>query len=279
MDDLASAYGGLGEGRQAAPLTVFSAIDREDFKLLEENARRGRELELEGFAHLDQPIGWRSYIRIANDVKRQFKGGRLLDWGCGYGQMTYLLRRRGLNVVAFDIAPPESELPPLPICHDLQVVRTLDEVKLPFPDDEFDAVLSCGVLEHVEEASEHGDERLSLVEIHRILRPGGVLFIYQLPQKMAWQEAILRKLGTGYTHPRRYTGREIRRLLGNYGYRVTRLRRSNFIPRNLTGLPDALRGLYSRASVPLILVDRIFSSLPGLNRFAGALEVRAEASS
>lgn len=262
--------------------------DREDFEFLAANSRECKALGLAGFEHLDQAIGVRNYIRIANEIAHRMGTSlpdpedaprpsvRLLDWGCGFGQMTYLLARRGLDVVPFDVRPVESPLPDVPLTRAIPpVTQSRDPVTLPFADASFDAVLSCGVLEHVDEFTVPGNELRSLREILRILRPGGALLIYQLPQRLAWQEALMRKLKLGYAHPRRYSAREIRAELSATGYRVVSLRRMNLLPKNLTGLPAALRRLYSRFSGPAIALDRGLSRVPGLNRFAGVLEIEA----
>ncbi len=250
-------------------------LDQEDYEFLLANARAGRALGLPDFVHLDQPIGLWNYIRIANDIAHQTPPGRLLDWGCGYGQMTYLLQRRNFQVTPFDIDTRDAPLPDIPLCRGLSIVRTPERTALPFPTAKFDAVLSCGVLEHVDEYSQPGNELESLREIARVLRPGGLVLIYQLPQRFAWQEALIRRFKLGYTHPRRYTAAEIVRLLRLTGYQPRRVRRANLIPKNLTGMPARLRTLYSRFSRPLILADGWLSQLPPLNQVAGVLEVTA----
>jgi SAM-dependent methyltransferase len=250
---------------------------QQDFELLLENARRGRALQLPNFIHLDQPIGIWNYIRIADDITSCFPRGHILDWGCGYGQMTFLLRRRGLQVTSFDVGNPDDKtpLPAIPLSNDLHVVRSAHPTALPFGDASFDAVLSCGVLEHVDEFSERGNEVVSLREIARVLRPGGHFFVYQLPQRYAWQEAIIRRLRLGYAHPRRYTEREIAGMLNGNGFSVERIRRANMVPKNLTAVPEFVRSLYSRLSTPLLLVDRALCGFPGVRVFAGVLEISA----
>jgi SAM-dependent methyltransferase len=253
----------------------MTELDQADYDFLRDNARAGLALQLPGFIHLDQPIGMWNYIRIANDITRQ-AAGQLLDWGCGYGQMTYLLRRRGFQVTSFDIGAPDTALPDIPICRELTVVRSLHPTDLPFDAASFDAVLSCGVLEHVDESSgQAGAERASLREIARILRPGGQLLIYQLPQQHAWQEALIRRFGMGYSHPRRYTTKEIGEMLRAAGFEVVRVRRANLVPKNLTGMPAALRRLYSRFSRFLIAADGRLAQIPVLNQVAGVLEITA----
>ena len=252
------------------------AKEQQELEFLLANAAAGKALGLTHFNHLDQPIGIWSYIRIADDIARQVPPGELLDWGCGDGQMTYLLGRRRFRVTAYDVGDPEGfTLPAIPLTRDLQVVVSSHPTELPFADASFDAVLSCGVLEHVRESDPLGDDRASLREIARVLRPGGSLLIYQLPQQHAWQEAVSRRLSLGYSHPRRYTATEIVAMLRQAGYSVQRLRRTNLVPRNLTGMPEVMRTTYSRFSHQLIAVDGQLCRVPGLNHFAGALEITA----
>lgn len=259
-------------------MTDSRSRDAEDFEFLWENASAGRMHGLSHFLHLDQPIGIWNYIRIANEIADTIPGGHILDWGCGLGQMTYLLRRRGFQVTPFDIGGPDTHLPVLPLTMSIDVVRTTHPTQLPFRSGEFDAVLSCGVLEHVDEFSAPGNEEESLSEIRRVLKADGYFVIYQLPQRYTWQEAITRTLRLGYSHPRRFTAREIRTMLRRRGYRVERLRRNNMLPKNLTGLPVAVRDWYSRFSHVLLAADAALSRVPVINRIAGVLEIVARKS-
>jgi SAM-dependent methyltransferase len=258
-----------------SPAPPKAARAAEEVAFLAANARVSRALGLPDIAHLDQPIGILSYVRIADDIARRVPRGDLLDWGCGWGQMTYLLRRRGFRVTAFDVGDPAAARPDVPLCRAVQVVRSPDPTALPFADGAFDDVLSCGVLEHVAEDVPGGDERGSLREVRRVLRPGGRLLIYQLPQQYSWQEAAVRRLGLGSGHRRRFTAAGIDALLRQEGFVVESLRRTNLVPRNLTGMPERLRVAYSRLAPCLIAADEVLSRAPGLEHVAGALEVVA----
>lgn len=102
-------------------------------------------------AHLSAPIGRARYLLKADIVESLTSPGRrLLDWGCGYGQLSYLLRNRGFEVVSYTI---ESRAPsPLDSFlreANLEVVYGDAPVALPFRDESFDIVLSCGILDHV----------------------------------------------------------------------------------------------------------------------------------
>jgi SAM-dependent methyltransferase len=253
----------------------LSALDREDFEFFIESAAAAKVLGLTHLIHLDQPIGIRNYLRIANEIASGTPAGRMLDWGCGYGQMTYLMKRRGFEVTAFDIGDPDKRMPDIPVCRDLMVVRTTHPTSLPFPSASFDVVLSCGVLEHVDEFSQPGNEIKSLEEIARVLKPGGRLLIYQLPQRFAWQEAIVRRLRLGYAHPRRYTIPEIQEILARTGYSIDRLKRANMVPKNLTGLPSGIRNAYNRFSGLWMKLDDVLCRIPGLNSLAGVMEIAA----
>lgn len=254
----------------------LSITDAEDIAFLLKNAELGRRADLGHFDHLDQYIGILSYIRIANIiVAEQANGSKILDWGCGLGQMTYLLQRRGMRMTAYDVSQEFVALPDLPLTHEFERILGSESTSLPFDTSEFDAVLSCGVLEHVDEFSEKGNEVKSLREIMRLLKPAGKFYIYQLPQQFAWQEALVRWLKLGYSHPRRYSVKEIKQLLSSCGFDVMHINRTNFIPRNLTGLPKSIKHIYSKFSKILLPLDWLLCRIPGLNTFAGALEITA----
>jgi ubiquinone/menaquinone biosynthesis C-methylase UbiE len=194
---------------------------------------------------------------------------RVLDWGCGLGQVTDLLVRAGLDVEACDYggdqAPNAStELPHFP---HLSAYVSSDPVKLPYHNGSFDAVLSCGVLEHVQDP--HG----SLEEIRRVLKPGGTLYVYKLPNERSYLEWIARRIGLDYhgqfVHDRLYTLRSAQALLVQHGYKVSEARYANMLPLTLSGrIANRLGGLVWSAS-------RLLSALPGLRRFATNVEAVA----
>jgi len=162
---------------------------------------------------------------------------RVLDWGCGNGHFSYLLDYLGLAAIGYSFEPP-------PACMadkaGFRYVPAADPVRLPFPDRSFDAVFSIGVLEHVTEAG--GSERASLLEIRRILVPGGSFFCFHLPNRLGWTEPAARLLRVGgHVHQRKYARRDITALLADARLEPAELGCYNFLPRNrLAGLPAAL---------------------------------------
>ncbi len=146
---------------------------------------RGHDVNLRAGAQV------REYEAIADRIAAGHHG-RVLDWGCGYGQMTDLMRRRGIDAVAFNYDPHFDGRRPLERYPGIEAIYSSEPSRLPFSDAEFDAVLSCGVLEHVEFPD------ASLDEVRRVLRPGGRLYVYKLPNRASYLERIARRAGLYY---------------------------------------------------------------------------------
>ena len=210
-----------------------------------------------------------NYIRMADEIAAALPpGARVLDWGAGQGQMSFLLQRRGLDVTAYDLERARRKTAE-PLFPEISIEYGTEPIALPYPDAAFDAALSCGVLEHVPYPA------ASLAEIARVLRPGGYLFIYNLPQRWSWPELTREALRMGDTHRRRFSMQDVRDLLKATGFHIETARRSNMLPKHLSGLPDSVRSAYQRLASGNIALDRRLSAVPGVNRFAGLLEVIA----
>ena len=98
---------------------------------------------------------------------------RVLDCGCGRGfYLNFIRQVSNCHLVGVDL-----ELPYLRIAQEtLRPFAGVELVaasiyQLPFPDDHFDKVILSEVLEHL------ADDRAGLLEIARVLRPGGVIAI------------------------------------------------------------------------------------------------------
>ena len=138
-------------------------------------------------------------------------GTRILDVGCSTGHViaeipdTY--ERTGVDISARAIELARAARP------DIRFAEASVE-NLPFDDGSFDAVLSTDVL------SDKGveDEAVALGELHRVLRPGGVLLI-QLPA-YAWLKGDYDDV---VATARRYNARSLRRLLQTGGFVIEHL--------------------------------------------------------
>ncbi|MFN8481531.1 MAG: class I SAM-dependent methyltransferase [Anaerolineae bacterium] len=210
-----------------------------------------------------------NYIRIADEIAADLApGARILDWGCGRGQMSFLMARRGFDVTSYDVGqtPAEKISPLFP---EVAIRIGHAPIALPYPDAAFDAVLSIGVLEHVPFPA------ASLAEIHRVLVPGGRLFIYNLPQRYSWPEMLREQLGLPGAHRRRFSMADVNTLLTNAGLTITRARRTNMLPKHLTSMPQALRDAYGRLAPLNLWLDARLAVAPGVNQLAGILEIAA----
>ena len=207
----------------------------------------------------------REYAQIYGRIVRD-RPGRTLDWGCGHGHATDALQRAGLDVVALEYVPdaPEGTRQTLEYFPTVEALTTQQPVTLPFPDASFDAVLSLGVLEHVP------DPDGSVAEIHRILRPGGRVYVYKLPNRWSYLEKIAKLAGLSYhgerPHDTLWTVRSAREALERHGFEVELVRRANMLPLTLPG------ALAARLAPAIWAVNRLLSRIPVLNLAATNVE-------
>jgi SAM-dependent methyltransferase len=84
--------------------------------------------------------------------------------------------------------------------------------KLPYSDDSFDRIISCGVLEHVPLLN------ASLQELHRVTDPGGYLLITFLPNRLSYTEFVSRHVIKRSWHQRLYSKRRLKTKLLEHGF-------------------------------------------------------------
>jgi ubiquinone/menaquinone biosynthesis C-methylase UbiE len=228
---------------------------------------RGTDVNLESAPQMAE------YEAIADRIAADAPG-RILDWGCGWGQVTDLLLRRGLDVTPFDFRPEvgaegEGVRPLARFPHIEAHIAAVDPVALPFADASFDAVLSCGVLEHV------ADPDGSLREIRRVLRPGGTFYVYKLPNRTSYLEAIARRTGLYYhgkaPNDRVYTVGRAFELLERHGYLIREWRFANVLPLTLPG------AFATRHGERIWRANTALARIPVLNRVATNIELIAVA--
>jgi SAM-dependent methyltransferase len=218
-------------------------------------------------SNIASPIGLAQYVAISGEVAAWVGPGQVLDWGAGWGQTSLLLRARGTRVVAYDV---EDKGAASGLLRDAEVPYVVSsEPALPFPDGGFDAVLNCGVLEHVE------DEARALAELHRVLRPGGRLFTYHLPNRHAYTEWLGRQLGR-FHHERTYTRREAIGMFERAGFRVAACRPFHVLPRNVWGRGPAGRSMAAWTGPLYERLDAAFARAPGIRRVATAWALLAD---
>ncbi len=115
------------------------------------------------------------YQRNIHELARALNaqaGQRVLDAGSGTGNLSILLKSKGVRVTSFDFSS-SAQRKHKKKDPDADLVEGSLEEPLPFPDGHFDAVCCASVLFAL---SEEGCE-LSLSEFQRVLRPGGQLVL------------------------------------------------------------------------------------------------------
>mgnify|MGYP001226260250 CR=1 FL=1 len=156
----------------------------------------------------------------------------ILDWGTGSGHFSFFLLEQGFNVTAFSIEKQcqlsdylKSKFP-----NQYQFISDPNAIKkLPFKTDSFDIITSIGVLEHVREFK--GQENDSLLEIYRILKPGGTFICYHLPNKFSWVEFLTPFLKKKYNHTYKYSRQDIKEMLNKANFYLFKTKRYGIFPR------------------------------------------------
>ncbi|MCD6558751.1 MAG: class I SAM-dependent methyltransferase [Palaeococcus sp.] len=153
------------------------------------------------------------------------KRGKALDLGCGTGNYTVELYKRGFDVVGVDLSEKMLEVArkKLP---DVNFVGA-SAYDLPFGDESFDLVLSVTMFEFLEEPEK------AIKEIHRVLKSGGEVIIGTMNGRSSW--FFFKRLKslfveTAYRYARFYTPGELEELLINQGFQDVESRGIIFFP-------------------------------------------------
>ena len=208
--------------------------------------------------HVTSNLNWHRYEKQIEQVATTLPHGRILDVGCGLGHTASMLAacRPDLQIVGVDVADWQSWVklakygPRFLIC---------DALALPFRN-EFDAVISFGVMEHT------GDEDRFLRQVNSVLRAGGNMIIFNLPNRYALSEAAARVMNIWH-HDRTYTRERIVGLVQGAGFSVVNMKRESLVPAQVDRISESLSSLFNRYYLQL---DRMDSWLtrPPLSIFA-----------
>ena len=109
-------------------------------------------------------------------IRPQLAGKRGLEVGFGDGYGSAYLAEWAAEVVGVDIITGNAPRAQAKYPKSNLIFRHFDGTCLPFPDETFDAAVSCQVIEHVPEPQLPA----WLFEIRRVLKPGGQLFVSTL---------------------------------------------------------------------------------------------------
>jgi 2-polyprenyl-3-methyl-5-hydroxy-6-metoxy-1,4-benzoquinol methylase len=211
--------------------------------------------------HIANNPGVAIYEASANQVKRSLpRGSKVLDWGCGYGHLSFLVAQRGYEVHGWESFPS----PPIPEFFAKASYRQIAPGE-PLPTGEkFDAILSSGTLEHVV------DLHASITEVMRLLRPGGLFFVFRFPAEYSVSEYVARRAGR-WSHAVRLRRRELEVLLQTHGVRILESGYETFLPVALAGRSRRLQSLRSRFGHAIDLADLVLTRTPVVRAFSTSM--------
>ncbi|HEY8490591.1 MAG TPA: class I SAM-dependent methyltransferase [Dehalococcoidia bacterium] len=222
-------------------------------------------------------------LRRALALARVQRGERVLDIGCGRGELLVQCALLGAHATGIDYAEAAVRLAAAavaelePALRDRVAVRQMDARRLEFADGAFDVVFMTDVVEHL--YPEELDQ--AMAEVRRVLAPQGRLIVHTAPNGLfygpVWRHYVrhvhrvvklmaaaarVRSAGfrdlmfpTGQEPPRspyelqmhvnEHSPGDLRRLLRRHGFRIRRM-----------DYHDPDRGSY-RASLPVRLLDTV----------------------
>jgi len=126
---------------------------------------------------LDEGVNWLGFVEGDLNLLGDVADTDILELGCGGGQCTIALAKRGGNVTGLDLSETQLEYARrLADEHDVNVEFVQGDVTDlgMFPDESFDIVFNAWVFQWV------GDLAACFEETNRILRPGG-RFVFSMP--------------------------------------------------------------------------------------------------
>lgn len=126
-----------------------------------------------------------NYEFCAKWVQSQAQGEsiRVLDYGCGAGEIIKILRKNKVNAFGCDVFYEGGDYSSKtdPAFFERGIIKKMASNTIPFESGSFDFVTNNQVLEHVDNLDE------VLAEIQRVLKPGGVV-LSLFPDKGVWRE-------------------------------------------------------------------------------------------
>ncbi len=158
--------------------------------------------------------------QLAHAVRRAqlASGMRVLDIGCGRGELLYHVRQLGGEAVGTDFA-----VPALKIAREVSGCPVLrcDAKELPFKDASFDRVFLIGVIDHLHD----WELERCFEEVGRVLKPGGLVAVHTCTNRLYYKNltyglrrALCRALGLGPpSAPRSAEDRELHVNEHSYG--------------------------------------------------------------
>lgn len=176
------------------------------------------------------------FIDTLNLIPKSSRKLKVLDVGIGQGHLALLVK----SLLAYEVAGIDTERPDKEYMQNFFKKENIEfkmccltKDKIPFPDETFDLVLFCEVLEHLPI-----HPKIVLNEIRRVLKPKGIL-ILTTPNFARISHRIFLALGKNpqdfyfsksnfRRHYREYTLTECEKLLKESTFKITKIHMSNY---------------------------------------------------
>ncbi len=219
-----------------------------------------------GVNNFVSPITLERYRAVVKGFERYRKNNRLLDVGCGNGQLLSVARDTGWECYGLDVSQMAVQL-----CHEQGFTvfeGTLATVEKRIP--ECDVVVSVEVLEHLNTPVEE------LQQMHRLLRPGGLLYL-TTPNFNGLLRLLTRKDYAIIDFPEHlcyFTPRTLRQLARRCGFKVARMQSTGF---SVSGLKGLIKSRFNNPAHPLSTDERLRHAtesnliMKGFKRFTNSI--------
>lgn len=134
------------------------------------------------------PPRFNYFQKILNELQLDPKQLRVLDVGCGGGLLSEQFAGLGCQVTGIDQSVPSLDAAKARAnTMDLQIEYLQGNAELlPFPDQSFDVVCCCDVLEHLDSVD------VVIQELSRVLKPGGLFFFDTINRTLASKLFIIK---------------------------------------------------------------------------------------
>ena len=202
----------------------------------------------------------RQVLRCSNLLPQKAK---VLEAGCGCGYVMSLLHelRPDLKLQGTDIKASSTWQMLKEKGFKLQ---TDDMTNSKFKENTFDAIISFGVMEHTK------DEDAFVDEMYRVLKPGGLCLVFNLPNQYAMNDYLARKFNLG-GHEFRYDKQLIEMVFNEFEHVQTY--RECLIPAQVNLFSKTLNNMFNKYHKQIDAMDRMLMKTP-CGWFAQAYYIR-----